>query len=442
MLTIRAGTQVDEMGRDPVICDFDDDPEIYVNPGPWRIPHHHTSVLHYCRLLGVPLEVFVNDEQAGRVHPLDAQGGLAGQTMTVRQLRADMRGYVGELLAKSVDQGALDDEISEEDGEALIEFLVGQAGLDADELSYSGVGARGYDEPPGAGNRSGELTEVPAFSDLVQYASALSGVDILGLPGHNYQMTMFQPVGGMDRIAQAFGVELSDLITYGAEVSEIRRGEGDEGVRIVYEADGDEQEVTADYAIVTIPLSVLHRISNDFSSEVTDAMRSVSYAATGKAGLQMSRRFWETDHGIYGGHSWSPPLHISYPSGGMFGPKGVLMAYYNFGTDAIRVSNGSQPERMEYALEGGSAIHDEYRDHFETGIAHSWHLEYYNRGGWAQWTGDAREDAYQTLLEPDGPFYFAGEHLSYLTGWMAGAVESAWDAIESLHERAQQEAGN
>ena len=29
------------------------------------------------------------------------------------------------------------------------------------------------------------------------------------------------------------------------------------------------------------------------------------------------------------------------------------------------------------------------------------------------------------LLEPDGPIYLAGEHMSYLNGWQAGALESA-----------------
>ena len=30
----------------------------------------------------------------------------------------------------------------------------------------------------------------------------------------------------------------------------------------------------------------------------------------------------------------------------------------------------------------------------------------------------------------------AGEHLSYLGGWQAGAIESAWQQLERIHERA------
>ena len=37
------------------------------------------------------------------------------------------------------------------------------------------------------------------------------------------------------------------------------------------------------------------------------------------------------------------------------------------------------------------------------------------------------------LLEPQGRIVFAGTYLSYLAGWQAGAVESAWQQIEKLH---------
>ncbi len=35
------------------------------------------------------------------------------------------------------------------------------------------------------------------------------------------------------------------------------------------------------------------------------------------------------------------------------------------------------------------------------------------------------DSAYQVLLQPDGPIFLAGEHLSYLTGWQEGAVRLA-----------------
>jgi monoamine oxidase len=60
----------------------------------------------------------------------------------------------------------------------------------------------------------------------------------------------------------------------------------------------------------------------------------------------------------------------------------------------------------------------------------------YNLGGWAEWTEEARASAYPKLVEPDGRIYLAGEHLSYIGGWQAGGIESAWAQIAKLHKRA------
>ncbi len=54
------------------------------------------------------------------------------------------------------------------------------------------------------------------------------------------------------------------------------------------------------------------------------------------------------------------------------------------------------------------------------------------------WSEEARAKYYPVLNEPDGPFYFAGEHLTYLGGWMAGAFESAKAVVKNLIERAAQ----
>ena len=58
-----------------------------------------------------------------------------------------------------------------------------------------------------------------------------------------------------------------------------------------------------------------------------------------------------------------------------------------------------------------------------------------DRGAWAEWTRDGRRQAYALLLEPDGPFYFAGEHMSWIPGWQEGAVLSAHEAIVEIAKR-------
>jgi monoamine oxidase len=39
------------------------------------------------------------------------------------------------------------------------------------------------------------------------------------------------------------------------------------------------------------------------------------------------------------------------------------------------------------------------------------------------------------LLQPEGRVYFAGEHMTYLNAWMAGAFESARSVVAALHSR-------
>ena len=34
------------------------DKGLYFNPGPWRIPYHHSAMLYYCNLFNVVLEPF------------------------------------------------------------------------------------------------------------------------------------------------------------------------------------------------------------------------------------------------------------------------------------------------------------------------------------------------------------------------------------------------
>lgn len=430
--TIRKGSVRTEIGGSTQRCEFDEGH--YLNNGAWRIPHNHRSTLHYTREFDVPLEIMVNQNDRGWVVPEDVEGPLSGRRMRQGAVKADMRGYTAEILAKSIHQDELDLELSADDRERLLEYLRDEGYLQDPDLAYTGTEDRGYEERPGV--EPGVPSDPYDFLPLLRSGAgnSFSAVEENAL--------MFQAVGGMDRIAAGFEREVGRHIIFNAEVREIRQD--DEGVRVGYRntRTGETGQITADYCFCTIPLSVLMRIPADFSASHHRAMRMVSYQPVGKMGLQFGRRFWEEDDAIYGGHSVSngPVGRISYPSYRYQDEKGVVQAYYGIGTDSIAVSAMSPDERIEYALKHGSRFHpDSYREEFETGFSFFWHLSKYNRGGWAEWSARAREEAYPVLMEPDGRIYLAGEHLSYITAWVAGAIESAWAQIEKLHERASRE---
>ena len=116
--TIRGGDVFTELGGATQTCEFD--PGLYINPGPWRIPYHHHAILDYCRRFGVALEPFIQLNHNAFLHSSTA---FDGKPKRIREVKADFDGGVAELLAKATRKGALDDEVSTEDREILLEAL-------------------------------------------------------------------------------------------------------------------------------------------------------------------------------------------------------------------------------------------------------------------------------------------------------------------------------
>ncbi|WP_245583078.1 flavin monoamine oxidase family protein [Paenibacillus daejeonensis] len=426
--TIRRGDAVTEVGGVKQVARFDEG--LYFNPGPARIPQHHIT-MDYCRELGVPLEVFGNVNEASYYYSENV-GPLSGKKVTKRAAKADMRGYTSELLAKAVSQNALNLPLSQSDKEKLVAYLRREGDLNAD-LFYKGSGRRGYKVLPGGGETPGVQEDPYNLSAIIQSGFGNSFSSEYSI---DQQMMMFQPVGGMDQIGKAFARKVGHLIQYQAVVQRIRQGES--GVAVTYRAaDGSVQEATGDYCICTIPLSVLKDIPGDFSKEMSEAIGKISYATTGKIGFQFRRRFWEIDEGIYSGMTTTNMdiNQIWYPSHDYLSRKGVVVGYYNFGEAAVQLGDMSLAAREEYALKQGAKIHPQYHREFETSFSIAWQKTAYNMGGWASYSSADRKDYYPTLNKPDGRIYLAGEHMSYLTGWMAGAFESARLTVKAIQER-------
>jgi monoamine oxidase len=438
--SVRRGTTETETDGVKQTCEFDDG--YFYNPGPMRIPGHHHTTVDYCKELGVELLTFTNFNEAAYIY----RDGFP--RMREREVHTDLRGYTSELLAKAISQKALDAPISKDDREKLIEYLRVEGELSPD-LFYAKKGServrgtgeidspRGYLEWPGAGAQPG-VRSLPADLELL----VKSGYGVMLNNEHviDWQPAMLTPVGGVDRIAMALAAKVPQ-VKYRAEVREIRRTAAG-GVRIGYvdRAAGDAaHEATGDFCICTIPPKVLMKIPADFSPEVAAGTAVVDAATTFKIGLQFKRRFWEEDDDIYGGISRTadPISQIVYPSDHIQSRKGVLIGAYNYGPAAAEFGLLAPAERTERALAQGEKIHPgQYRAEFENAFSVPWQKIPYSLGGWGAWPGDSREKYYALLNRPDGPFYFAGEHLTYLGAWMAGAFTSAQKVCGELHARA------
>jgi len=433
--TIRPGTKETEIDGSPQTCRFDQGQ--FFNAGAMRIPHHHTSVLAYCRELDVPIENF-NNINEGAYYYSEGSGPYSNKRIRQRELHNDMRGYTSEMLAKVMDQSQLDTPLTQEDKEKIIEYLIAEGGLDRNRL-YKGSARRGFETSPGAYGQAGKSLVPPSLVELLQ--SGFYDAYFYRIPEYTYeqQSTMLMVAGGTDKLTNAFVKQLGKKITYNAEVTRILKTE--KGAKVAYKdiAKGTVHELTGDYCICTIPLPVLSGIEHNFSSDVARAIDLIPYNNTCKIGMQFKRRFWEEDDNIFGGVSRTNMdiTQIVYPCTGYFTKKGVLIGYYNYGGTAERIGNLSLADREKLALEQGHKIHPQYTTEFENSFSVAWQKIRYSQGGWAIYPPDVRQKYYPTLSKPDGNVYFAGDHTSYLTAWIAGAFEAAYQTVKSIHERAQ-----
>jgi monoamine oxidase len=435
--TLRGGDTYTELGGAAQECRFD--PGLYINPGPWRLPYHHHGMLSYCKRLGVALEPFVQVNYNAYLH---SQKAFSGRPQRLRAVKADYTGHVAELLAKATKSHALDADVTQEDQERLLDSLKFWGALDGSGHWSKGAQSsdrRGFDKDPGGGLSARPLFSDPiALSDILRSGlwAALSFADL-----YDMQTTMFQPVGGMGMVGQAFARELGPLIRYNSKVVEIQQGE--HGVSVTFEdnAAGRRRETAkADWCICTIPLSILGQIPMNVGAPMTQAIASVPYSTGLKVGLQFKRRFWEEDEHIYGGITYTdlPIGQISYPSSRFFSEgKGVLLGAYIWDQEnSMDFSSMPPDERIAKAVEYGSQIHSQYRQEFDNGIAVAWHRVPFALGCFGLWTDALRAQHYDNLCAFDGRIVLAGEHASYLPAWQEGAVTSAHDAIERLHQRA------
>lgn len=441
--TIRNGTQVEFTDGTVQNCAFE--PDNYMNAGPARLPSIHKAILGYCRELGVELEVEVN---LTRSSLLQSDAAFGGAPIRQRQAVNDTRGHVSELLAKAVNQNALEQDITAQDKERMLAFLRIYGDLQPD-YRYSGSSRSGYVRLPGAGLEAGEIRPPLSMQSLLD---ADFWRDMFYAEMFDMQATMFQPVGGMDRIPYAFAKQLGEIVHYDSPVQQIRQT--GKGVRIVYKsggAGGSDQELLADYCICALPLTILKNIPSDFSPPVLEAIRETEYDSAYKVGWE-SRRFWEQDAHIYGGLSFvmnQPVGLVWYPSAKLFSEKGVVIAGYSIENGTAFGKLPTTEAKLAASRAAVEKLHPGFSKELTKPIYISWGRIPYNLGSWVgggpryvpgQRTG-YYDTAYKQLIVPDGFVYFAGDHTSHIIGWQEGAALSAHRAIGMIAERVRQSGG-
>src|SRR6266566_1142292 len=464
--TARRGTVLKEVNEKGVeteqVCNFDEG--LYLNLGPGRLPYHHRRVLHYCQQLGVALEVYVMETMANL---FQSDKSFGGKPQIRRRIANDIQGYISEMLAKAVNQNALNAELDEQDRTKLLCLLRNFGDLGDNDIcskcaqpkckkcntncqdcmacekeciacfKYSGSTREGCAitvyEPCEPGTKLDLKELLSSEFWRFRFYQSLE---------YEWQPTLFQPVGGMDKIVEGFVRKVGSLIQYNTKVLEINIR--NDGVTVVVEDRGTRRNIEADYYISNIPLPLLKKIKNNFTPDFNDAVKLCRYDPTCKLGWQANERFWESNKNqIYGGISYTddPITQMWYPSYDYFTKNGTLTGVYNYDQDAIAFGNMSLEDRIRTARQGAIKFHPEFADTrmvpSDKAISIAWQNIPNEGGGWANWDPNSAADAkaYSRLLAPDRRFFVVGDQVSQLPGWQEGAMMSAQHVVEQIGGR-------
>jgi monoamine oxidase len=242
--------------------------------------------------------------------------------------------------------------------------------------------------------------------------------------------------GGTDLLAQAFAKALRERIWYGAPVTEIEQTA--DGVRVACEQRGVRHAFTADRAVCAVPVPTLRRIR--FTPGLPPAKRqivdSLEHSPVTRVFLQSRRRFW-ADRGEAGGAATDLPIDLvsehPFVRGKDAGPRGILECHMR-GAQAQAAGVLDEEGRFAFTLGELEKVHPGFRDHFEGGASYAWHDDPWAGGGYAWWKPGQMTAWVPELARAETRIHFAGDHTSWLSRTMEGALESGNRAAREVHE--------
>lgn len=263
VFTVRAGTLIDEIGN-PQYCEWDDEPHLYFNAGAARIPSTHSNVLHYCKELGVELELFINENKAAWVQDDNV---LGGKRIRNRELSTNVRGFMAELMAKAMQDGDLDQPFSDDEAGIILSIIRTFGDLDRD-LKYTGSARAGY--------ASGDYVTHTTQHEMINIRDILRSRAIRSVISENEGETgpmLMQAVGGNDRIPYGFVRQMEDKIKFRAMVTAVELT--DKGVTVEYDYDGQRQSIDADYCFNSIPAHFMDGITHNLPAQYANDMKYI-----------------------------------------------------------------------------------------------------------------------------------------------------------------------
>jgi monoamine oxidase len=400
-------------------------PGLHAEAGAMRFPRSHALTMAYIEKFALPVTPFTMGNPQGYYF-------IRGRKLRMAEAQTEPDRLGFELPGR--ERGKSPSQLWAETLAPILEQFAakGEAAWDEIVPAYDQYSTREFLEASGWSEDAIEM-----YGLLANQESRLNTafIELLRAEISHSFNDMFQIQGGSDRLPQAFLPAVQEHIRFGARVTAIEQSAHE--VTLSYQTLAGPARLTADYAIITLPLSVLRHIEVQpaFSRPKQRAIRQLPYDASGKIFLQCRRRFWEEDEGIFGGSTVTDLAirNIHYPEHGRETGRGVLIASYTWAGDAQRWGWLDPRERLVQAIENVAQVHPQIRDEFEVGASHMWQNDEFAGGAFALF-----DPGHMTLLHPaiiaaEGRLHFAGEHASLSHRWVQGAIESGLRAAAEIH---------
>ncbi|MBL4704025.1 MAG: FAD-dependent oxidoreductase, partial [Flavobacteriales bacterium] len=205
------------------------------------------------------------------------------------------------------------------------------------------------------------------------------------------------------------------------------------------------------YVISTLPngayLNGVPKINffDNLSFSKSRAIRECNYMPSFKAFITFKKQFWaelgeRQDKGLGVATTDRSNRQIVYPSYGYGADEGVLQIYC-WAQDAQRLGALTDEERVNQCLKGIAYLYPEVNmDEVFSGYdpevtTKTWFWDNHSNGGaFALFNPGQFKSLYPTLLTPEyeGCLNLAGECCSVHHGWIVGALDSAYNAVNNI----------
>ena len=433
-----AAFELRRQGHDPIVLEAqnrvggriytlrDFAPGLYAEAGAMRIPRAHDLTLEYCHQFNLPMRPFVMSNPKGLIYVGGVRLAAAEAAEHPERLPFELGPNERGRSADAMWQDAIADirQMFDRGQDDAWEEIVRQY----DQYSlYEFLKLRGFSEA---------AIEYYAVMNFLEADMHNAVVEILREDLGGAYVDMSEIVGGMDLLPNAFYADLQDRVRLGAQVFAIEQSP--ESVTVHFKTEAGRFSETGDYAICTLPFSVLRSVEvlPGLSREKQRAIRQLNYHASTKILFQVRHRFWEEEDGILGGATGTdlPIRRMNYPTPDPSNTRGVLLASYTWGQDALQWGAMDDETRLEEALDDVSRIHPRIREEFEVGASHAWYGDRWARGAFAMFAPEQQTNLQAAITAPEGRMWFAGEHCSLYHAWIQGALESGIRAAREIHE--------